>query len=301
MGFFGRQKKQSVNGKGNLSMRTGPFDSAKLTPSERENNLLFSSEHSPSETFDLSECDMISIPQGVFSTCKNLRKKSLNLSNNRLCNLGEEDLDRLCGLCELNLENNNFKSLPKDLHKLVNLRILRLTNNPKLSNLKGVETLKKLEELHICETDISALDNCLTSLETLSIIEMGDKATLPIGDHEKTINLIMTAEQHPSELLDLADCGLWKPPKGIYFKCNQLRKRRLIFSKNHLITIYDSNRDSVRNGSEFSLAVPTLSQDNTKPKHSNPFPTLNRSVLIIIIYFNCRRRWGKHCLDTSDS
>ena len=70
---------------------------------ERENNLLFSSEHSPSDTFDLSGCDMIEIPNGVFSQCKNLRKRKLDLSKNRLRDLGSEPLERQDKILEYKL------------------------------------------------------------------------------------------------------------------------------------------------------------------------------------------------------
>lgn len=70
-----------------------------------------------------------------------------------------------------------------------------------------------------------------------------DESTfLPSGDSVRQLNLVMTAEQRPGDLLDLSSCSLWKPPKGIYFKASQLLKCKIDFSNNHLITIFDDLR-----------------------------------------------------------
>ena len=55
-----------------------------LDGQKRERSLILSSEANPNSIFCLSQCDMIEIPPGIFFKCNNLRKTTLDLSDNRL-------------------------------------------------------------------------------------------------------------------------------------------------------------------------------------------------------------------------
>ena len=51
---------------------------------------------------------------------------------------GSNPLKYLCGVEELNLSDNNFKTLPSDVDQLTNLRVLNLSNNPKFNDINSI-------------------------------------------------------------------------------------------------------------------------------------------------------------------
>ena len=140
---------------------------------QKQSNLILSSEIDPSGTFSISGCDMVDCPSGVFAKCKNLRKTTLNLSNNRLRDLGKKnDLANLAGLIELDLSKNCFKTLPPEIEQLVLLRVLNLSNNPKFGDTDIITKLTNLEEVHIQGTQIK---QCPSSWNNLTNLRSGSK------------------------------------------------------------------------------------------------------------------------------
>lgn len=78
----------------------------------------------PEPEFVLADCDLKTIPSGVFILCRVLRKERLDLRTNRLRSLesGGSLID-LALLTTLDLRENNFKRLPEELDQLANLRV----------------------------------------------------------------------------------------------------------------------------------------------------------------------------------
>ena len=140
---------------------------------QKQSNLILSSEIDPSGTFSISGCDMVDCPSGIFAKCKNLRKTTLNLSNNRLRDLGKKnDLANLAGLIELDLSKNCFKTLPPEIEQLVLLRVLNVSYNPKFGDTEIITKLTNLEELHIKGTPIK---QCPGSWNNLTNLRSGRK------------------------------------------------------------------------------------------------------------------------------
>lgn len=80
----------------------------------------------PEPVFELSACDLKTVPSGVFILCKVLRKERLDLQRNRLRSLTNGgELRDLVLLTHLNLSANVFKTLPEELTELINLRVSR--------------------------------------------------------------------------------------------------------------------------------------------------------------------------------
>lgn len=78
----------------------------------------------PEPEFVLSECDLKTVPSGVFILCRVLRKERLDLRTNRLRSLDSGGtLSDLALLTVLDLRENCFKKLPEDLEQMVNLKV----------------------------------------------------------------------------------------------------------------------------------------------------------------------------------
>ncbi|XP_026476564.1 E3 ubiquitin-protein ligase LRSAM1-like [Ctenocephalides felis] len=91
---------------------------------------LYLARENPEPVFDLSECDLKQVPQGIFTLCKVFRKEVLLLHNNRLSSLDNGgSINDLNLLTILDLHKNLLVTLPQSINVLTNLRELYLNNN----------------------------------------------------------------------------------------------------------------------------------------------------------------------------
>lgn len=142
------------------------------------------------QNLDLSECQLMSIPDAVYHLMRNtvilacdlssnvLRKippkfaikftyiKELNLANNRLSSLPEELRD-LSDLKRLDISQNDYMLFPKVVFKLPNLIFLNAQKNH-LTNI-DVEKLKSVRSLREVNFEDNPLTN--TSREQLKSME----------------------------------------------------------------------------------------------------------------------------------
>ena len=51
------------------------------------NYISFQARETPEPIFDLSDCDIVGVPTGIYSLCKVFHKEFLNLKNNKLFKL----------------------------------------------------------------------------------------------------------------------------------------------------------------------------------------------------------------------
>jgi hypothetical protein len=78
----------------------------------------------PEPIFDLSECALQNVPQGIYSLCRVFLKEVLRLDDNRLTSLsGGGQLKDLLLLKVLDLHSNAFVYLPDDIQLLKNLKV----------------------------------------------------------------------------------------------------------------------------------------------------------------------------------
>lgn len=159
------------------------FRRKKSVNKKRLEHKLYLARETPEAVFDLSECDLINVPNGIYSLCKVFLKESLMLQNNQLSSLsGGGDIKDLSNLKVLNLGNNFFTSLPEDICLIKNLQELYIDNN----QLKGLpNSICHLVNLRI----ISASDNnlkhlpedigCLINLQILKLLNNPHLKHLP--------------------------------------------------------------------------------------------------------------------------
>merc|ERR1719462_616113 len=84
-------------------------------------------QESPDSVYDLTDCGLKTVPPGVFSRIKVLRKEALLLQENELVSLsGGGNLPDLAGLQVLDLHNNCLEKLPEELGQLTGLQALYL-------------------------------------------------------------------------------------------------------------------------------------------------------------------------------
>ncbi|XP_072936142.1 E3 ubiquitin-protein ligase LRSAM1-like [Epargyreus clarus] len=129
---------------------------------------LYIAKESPEPDFDLSDCQLRTLPPGIFSICKVYRKENLYLHNNRLQSLEEGgQLSDLYLLKVLNLSCNKFSYLSNNFRYLVNLTELYLQENL-LENLpEAIQYLHCLQILDVSKNKLKCLSPSIGSLKCL--------------------------------------------------------------------------------------------------------------------------------------
>ncbi|CAG9763432.1 unnamed protein product [Ceutorhynchus assimilis] len=173
------------------------FKRKKSVNKQRLEHKLYLARETPEPVFDLSDCDLINVPTGIYSLCKVFLKESLMLQNNQLTTLsggGElkdlinlrvldissndfhqlpDDVCLLKNLQEFYADNNYLKSLPNSMCHLVNLKILSLANNNLKSLPEDLGLLKQLQKIRLsCNKHLKSLPKNICKLKGLVLIEI---------------------------------------------------------------------------------------------------------------------------------
>jgi E3 ubiquitin-protein ligase LRSAM1 len=133
---------------------------------------LFQAKETPEPEYDLSECNLKSIPPGVFIMCKVLRKESLLLNCNKLTSLeGGGSLLDLNLLQVLNLNDNKLKKLPDQIGALTQLKELFLSKNILEKLPSTISRLTKLQILDISHNLLTTIElvACMPELKILNL------------------------------------------------------------------------------------------------------------------------------------
>lgn len=141
-------------------------------------------QESPEPIYDLIDCGLKTIPSGVFSKCKVLRKEALLLQDNELSSLTNgpgSSLETLCELQVLDVRNNVIEKLPDDIGSLRSLKALYLQNNKLKQMPSNIGTLKNLQTLNISGNNLKELPSSISGLASLK--------TLDISNNQKLVKL----------------------------------------------------------------------------------------------------------------
>jgi len=142
-------------------------------------------QESPEPIYDLMDCGLKTIPSGVFSKCKVLRKEALLLQDNELSSLtngsGGASLDSLSDLQVLDVHNNSLEKLPEDIGSLKSLKALYLHNNRIKQIPSNIGNLKNLQTLNIAGNNLKELPSSISGLSSLK--------TLDVSNNQKLVKL----------------------------------------------------------------------------------------------------------------
>lgn len=173
----------------------------------------------PEPIFDLSECDIQDVPNGIYSLCKVFLKKSLLLNSNCLSSLsGGGQLKDLSLITVLDISSNKFVSLPKDIIFLKNLQEFYISNNLLNTLPDNLCTLASLTILDVSNNKLKELPSNIGNLivlQTLNIKGNSKLSVLPpsIGQAKRLKCLELDSEHFkypPEEILDEDVEGLKK-------------------------------------------------------------------------------------------
>ncbi|XP_077968925.1 E3 ubiquitin-protein ligase LRSAM1-like isoform X2 [Styela clava] len=160
---------------------------------KRMEHLMYVAKESPEKSYDLSSCEILNVPSGVFTMCRVLQKESLLLHTNWLKNLKTGGkIEDLMTLRILDLHGNKLVALPDEICTLKNLQVLNIENNEiqtlpnKLGDLGGLQTL------HARDNKLTGLPSSIERAKSLRTIDIS--GTNKVLYLPKTICKVRTLE-----------------------------------------------------------------------------------------------------------
>lgn len=156
-----------------------PLFAKKLTKEQKKalDIKLQIAEDKPDSYFDLSECCISKIPEGVFSKIKILQKQALLLQHNLLEDFkAGGNLSDLSGLLILDVSHNNFVQLPKGIGELKCLQKLVVSSN-KLKKLP--EEIGQCTELQVLDVSCNQLSGMPSTTKNLVQLKSLDISSNP--------------------------------------------------------------------------------------------------------------------------
>ncbi|XP_069686347.1 E3 ubiquitin-protein ligase LRSAM1-like isoform X1 [Periplaneta americana] len=134
---------------------------------------LYLARENPEPVFDLSDCDLKTVPSGIYSLCRVFRKEALYLQENHLSSLaGGGSLNDLTLLQILDLHSNSFVHLPNEIGCLKNLRVLNLSSNQLKLLPDSIGQLERLHILNASSNHLKALPKSMGNLRRLKQLDL---------------------------------------------------------------------------------------------------------------------------------
>lgn len=129
-------------------------------------------------SMDNNDVYQVRFPSNQFRE-KNLRSlKGLSLSGCEIVKIPDNTFEGSTNLEKLNLSSNKLTEVPDAILKLVNLKVLDLSHNEKISHIhnKAFSSLKKLRKIYMKGTDNTRIESeAFTGLEeTLEVLVLAD-------------------------------------------------------------------------------------------------------------------------------
>ncbi|XP_044272440.1 E3 ubiquitin-protein ligase LRSAM1-like [Tribolium madens] len=148
------------------------FRRTKENKSKLEHKLYLARE-APEPIFDLSDCNLRHVPQGIYSLCRVFLKEVLRLDRNCLSSLaGGGQLKDLLQLQVLDLHENAFTNLPEEIGVLRSLRELYLNDNQLKKLPDAICNLHNLNVLNVARNSLKTLPENVGNLKNLKFLSV---------------------------------------------------------------------------------------------------------------------------------
>lgn len=124
---------------------------------------------------DLSECQLMQVPDAVYHLMRHTELKGCNLSGNVITKIPPKFAVKFSLITDLNLSNNTMSKLPDELADLAALERLDISHNAFIALPHAVYKMPKLSKLnashnHIVEIEVDRLEQT-ESLEDVDLQE----------------------------------------------------------------------------------------------------------------------------------
>uniref|UniRef100_A0A1A9VUM3 Leucine-rich repeat-containing protein 20 n=1 Tax=Glossina austeni TaxID=7395 RepID=A0A1A9VUM3_GLOAU len=128
---------------------------------------------------DLSECELMQIPDAVYHLMRNTELKTCDLSGNVIKKISPKFAVKFSLITDLNLSHNQMAKLPDELADLTNLARLNISHNSFIVLPPVVFKMPKLRELDASHNAIIEIDT--DEFITSDSLEVVDLRRNPLG------------------------------------------------------------------------------------------------------------------------
>ncbi|KAM7347135.1 leucine rich repeat containing protein 20 sclp isoform 2-T2 [Cochliomyia hominivorax] len=128
---------------------------------------------------DLSECELMQIPEAVYHLMRNTELKTCDLSGNVIKVISPKFAIKFSLITDLNLSHNQMSKLPDELADLMNLAKLNISHNSFIVLPPVVFKMPKLKELDASHNAIIEIDT--DDVITSDSLELVDLRHNPLG------------------------------------------------------------------------------------------------------------------------
>ncbi|CAI6366518.1 unnamed protein product [Macrosiphum euphorbiae] len=123
---------------------------------------------------DLSECQLMQIPDAIYLLMQNTQLVTCDLSNNVISKLPVKFTERFPTITELNLSHNQISKLPDQLSEMKNLKKLNISYNSFVELPEPIAHLGELTTLiannnFIIDVNVRTLESCLKHLKEVDL------------------------------------------------------------------------------------------------------------------------------------
>jgi len=133
----------------------------------------------PDKIFDLSSCELSTIPSSLYFQCKIFLTESLVLHSNFLNELNSGgSFQDLISIRILDVHNNLIKCLPDQINLLKNLQVLNLNNNQLSILPASLGELKFLQTLLVKDNNLTSLPDSIKNLNSLRTLDISGKNSI---------------------------------------------------------------------------------------------------------------------------
>ncbi|XP_058799573.1 E3 ubiquitin-protein ligase LRSAM1-like isoform X2 [Phymastichus coffea] len=157
-----------------MSFRRHGNKANKVDYKARLEHKLYLARMSPSPVYDISECNLDSVPSSTYLLCEVFRKDTLLLHCNKLKSLSSGGaLKNLSLITILDLHSNELNSLPSEIVNLISLKELYLQENMLQELPNEIVRLKNLSILNLSKNKLKYLPEEMGKLKNLTFLDIG--------------------------------------------------------------------------------------------------------------------------------
>ncbi|XP_014287342.1 leucine-rich repeat-containing protein 20 isoform X2 [Halyomorpha halys] len=158
-------------------------------------------------TLDLSECQLMQVPDAVYHLMRHTELKACNLSSNVITKIPPKFATKFSLITELNLSNNQMSKLPDELADLAELEKLDISHNAFINLPLVAYRIPKLTTLnashnHIIEVDVDRLKNS-PALQSVDVRENPVPNQIVQALQKLTSIRVLVTVREPEEWEDL--------------------------------------------------------------------------------------------------
>lgn len=129
-----------------------------------------------SSHLDLSECQLMQIPDAIYLLMQNTRLVTCDLSNNVISKLPVKFAERFPTITDLNLSHNQISKLPDQLSEMKSIQKLNISYNSFVELPEPIARLPELTTLiannnFIIDVNVRILESCLKRLKEVDFAE----------------------------------------------------------------------------------------------------------------------------------